>query len=101
MSHAASTSVAALLLGVSSAQWIGGALPQPLTAYGLPGCTLLTSLDVIAPSVTDAIGAASWLLPIPIYPGLVGIPFFAQVAVITAPATPFAAFTSGLQLIGQ
>jgi len=48
--------VAFLLLGTSRTQFGGIPLPLPLDAFGLPGCQLLTSIDVSVPVVLGSAG---------------------------------------------
>jgi hypothetical protein len=47
---------AILLLGFSSASWLGHGLPLPLDALGLPGCSLATSVDLTATATTGTTG---------------------------------------------
>ena len=72
-----------LLVGGSDAQWAGQALPLDLSPFGLPGCGLFVSIDVVLP-MSVAGGSASTALSIPRKPELLGLPVFAQ-ALILAP----------------
>lgn len=53
-------------------------LPADLTIFGMPGCTLLNSLDAVLPTATDGAGAASVQLTIPGNAGLAGLGFGMQ-----------------------
>jgi photosystem II stability/assembly factor-like uncharacterized protein len=67
-----------LLLGLSNSSWAGGALPTDLGAIGMPGCSLLVGPELAFSAVTDAGGNASWSVPIPDLPGLLGARLYAQ-----------------------
>jgi hypothetical protein len=58
---------AVLLLGFSRTAWLGQRLPLPLDAFGLPGCALATSIDVLGFAMTGTQGVdaghASFDLP--------------------------------------
>ncbi|MEZ5966025.1 MAG: hypothetical protein R3F56_19470 [Planctomycetota bacterium] len=60
------------LVGFSSTQWGGIPLPLDLAAFGLPGCSLYTSIELTQTGVVDPFGYAVWTLPIPNNPALVG-----------------------------
>ncbi len=71
------------LLGFSDSQWGGGALPFDLTAFGMDGCALLCSPEIVeSAGVADASGTGSWIVPLPPGPGALGLRFFQQVAVL-------------------
>ncbi len=71
-------SPAFLMLGVSDTVWSGGGLPQPLDGVGMPGCALLQSNDVAFGVTVDAGGVASWSIPLPADPHLLGLRLFTQ-----------------------
>jgi len=99
LSNAQPASQAVLAIGGSNTAWAGGSLPFDLTAAGLPGCTLLVSLDLVFYSpVTTLAGTALVPTPIPPAPGLAGTTVHAQWLVIE-PTT--AAMTSGLTIVLQ
>jgi hypothetical protein len=58
------------IVGVSDQSWLGAPLPLNLAPIGLPGCSLLVSVDVVFPATTTAGGAALIALPIPLDPFL-------------------------------
>ena len=86
------------VIGYSDSQWEQLALPLDLTAIGMTGCMLLTSLDL-----TNALTSASWPLPVPNHPGLVGHTVFTQALVPAPGINPLGALaTNALELrIGQ
>lgn len=51
--------IAVLLVGRSSTAWLNVPLPMSLDNFGLPGCSLLTSIDVAIPTLTGTTGLAS------------------------------------------
>lgn len=54
-------------------------LPAPLDGYGMPGCSLLQSTDVVGLPVAFTGGtAATYSLPIPLWPGLLGVHVYLQ-----------------------
>ena len=82
------------LLGASQRKDVGGAdLPLDLTPFGLPGCTLFTSLDILVPFVTDATGRNDVPSPIPNILALAGKYVYVQ-----ALLTDSAANSAGLTL---
>ena len=80
-------------LGFSDTNWNGNALPLSLAGYGMPGCALHTSLDVVA-FATGIGGAALLALAMPNDPGLVGVRFLAQALVPQPGVNPLGAVTS-------
>lgn len=62
--------------GFSNTSWNGLPLPLPLTAYGIPACSLWASPD----STGLVLGSptATWSLSIPNWSGLFGMPFYNQ-----------------------
>ncbi|MFO1052687.1 MAG: hypothetical protein U1F36_10780 [Planctomycetota bacterium] len=77
---AANTAVL-LLVGFSSTQNAGVALPQPLTALGMPGCQLLTSIDLGVSGFASG-GSISFAIPVPNQATLVGQHVYAQAIVV-------------------
>lgn len=72
---------AVLALGLSETNWNGVPLPLDLTAYGLPFCLLLTSVDATVFTVTAgpaSNGRAFVPMTIPSDPALAGATFHAQ-----------------------
>jgi hypothetical protein len=69
------------VLSTNNTNWNGQPLPMDLSSLGYPGCQAW-----IAPQVAFALsnngGAASWMIPIPFQPTLVGLDFYVQGAVL-------------------
>ncbi|MGE0145076.1 MAG: hypothetical protein AB7I19_05410 [Planctomycetota bacterium] len=86
VSQAAPSAPAALLLGFSNSTWAGLNLPAELSAFGAAGCSLLTSIDIVQPSASNAGGIAGWTIPIPNDVALVGQHVFSQALIVDAPA---------------
>lgn len=55
-----------------------GALPFSLQGLGAPGCELLVDPQVLLLLTTNAVGAATQVIPIPVAPGLAGLEFVGQ-----------------------
>jgi hypothetical protein len=55
--------------------------PQPLAAFGMPNCALNISTDA-AIFVSGQLNTATWRLPIPNMPSLVGLRFYNQAFVL-------------------
>src|SRR6185436_11941126 len=70
-----------LLLGFSNTSSAFGSLPLDLAAFGMPGCTLHTSVDDIALLLGSG-GRAVHTIAIPDDPAFVGIHFYQQAVVI-------------------
>lgn len=74
--------VAVLILGASFQTWNGLPLPLDLAPFGLPGCSLLVSADLLLPAVTSGSGPGSGFalfpLPVPADPALFGALFHIQ-----------------------
>lgn len=98
LSEAPPGASAALLLGVSDTSWAGQPLPWSLDNFGLPGCSLQTSVEATVPTVTGiqgtSFGYAGFTVPLPLNAGL-GADVHAQWVVLGAGVTPVA-FTGGL-----
>ena len=74
-----------LHLGFSGQSFNGLALPLDLAAFGAPGCTLATSVEVSIPFVLSP-AVTMTDVPIPNIPTLVGAQFFGQLAVVDSAA---------------
>ncbi|HKB14416.1 MAG TPA: hypothetical protein VKF62_00040, partial [Planctomycetota bacterium] len=89
LSKAPAGSRALLVLGLSDVAWGPIPLPFGLGPLGMPGCSLLASLDFTFPVDTEptppAPGRASVLFPIPAQPGLSGAAFYVQWIVGASP----------------
>lgn len=72
LSNAPPAGYAALALGLSRTQWNGTPLPLPLDPLGLPGCSLFTSVEVLATAWTGTAGLERGYafvdLPLPLQP---------------------------------
>ena len=68
------------LIGFSKTSWESFNLPRDLAVHGMPGCTQYVSIDFsfILPRVG---GVATWEIPIPNDPGVVGLAFYTQALV--------------------
>lgn len=86
--------VALLFVGASDSVWHGVPLPADLTPVGMPGCTLLTSIEMILVALVHD-GQAEWQIFIPPEPRLLGASFFAQAMALDARANAFGAVLSG------
>ncbi|MEM7205945.1 MAG: SGNH/GDSL hydrolase family protein [Planctomycetota bacterium] len=89
-------------VGASDATALGQPLPLSLTAAGLTGCHLLVSPDLVVP-LPAAGSLATWPLPIPNQPSLVGTWFYLQGIAVQPPANPAGVVLSngGAARIGQ
>ncbi len=90
-----------MMVGGSISRWGAVALPLDLGGFGLPGCRLLVSPDVISPLVALPGGGWGWAADIPPSPGLLGRSFYLQ-ALVSSVAQPAQLVVSdaGLALIG-
>ena len=87
LTYGTGTGLGVLAVGVSNQTWTGGTLPQPLGAFGAPGCTLRASTEWLTALVlTGGVGSMVWALPPS--PSLAGFPCYAQAAVLEASANP-------------
>jgi hypothetical protein len=86
LSQARPGAPALLLWGLSNTQWAGFQLPLDLTALGVWGCDLNVAPDFAWGTATNGVGAGNGVgqitWPIPPVATLVGVPFWAQWAVI-------------------
>ncbi len=94
----------AWLLGTSTTNWQGSSLPLDLGVYGLSGCQLIISPDLLVPSATHAgaggVGTAVLPVPIPIDPNLYGFAVGVQ-AFIQNPSGALGAMTAALIVSAQ
>jgi hypothetical protein len=70
----------AMVLGASNSTFQSAPLPLSLASFGMPGCALLASLDVLVPTTTAGTTATLDLL-VPFDLALVGQSFFTQAVV--------------------
>ena len=83
-----------LLVGTSDTSWNGTPLPMDLQTFGLPGCSLRTSIDQVV-LLSNPNGTAQWQLAVPLSPQLQGAVAFGQVALFDA-GLQATAVTNGL-----
>ena len=88
------SAVAALTLGLSNTIAGPFALPLPLAAFGMPGCTLLVSLDATLLAAAGASGVAALPFAIPNDAGLLGVVVHCQGAFFDPPANQAGVVTS-------
>jgi hypothetical protein len=67
-----------LLLGASNSTWSGTPLPLSLNSLGMTSCQLFVSIDLSLTAAISAVGTASWPIPLPDNPSLVGATLYAQ-----------------------
>jgi hypothetical protein len=95
---------AALVLGLSNTQFGAIPLPWQISQPLMPGCYLLTSIDVLVPVITTAaspgVGRAIQPLALPV--GSEGFTFHAQWGVVHPPGSPaLASMTRALTVTVQ
>jgi hypothetical protein len=78
-----------MAVGFSDAQWNGAQLPLSMSPFGMPGCNVRASVDIVMP-LTNVLGVAVWSVNIP--PGLGGSVFYNQ-AITFEPAVNPAGLT--------
>ena len=81
------------ILGMSNTGWQGGPLPRLLNFMGLPGCRQYVSADVAGPLLNLG-GTATWDLPVPENPALIGMRFYVQALVLEDGINPAGAIVS-------
>ncbi|MFO1052464.1 MAG: serine hydrolase [Planctomycetota bacterium] len=69
------------MLGFSNSAWLGSRLPRALDAFGAPGCDLLVSPDLTFAGASGILGTASFAIPVPDDPSLIGLHLYSQFAV--------------------
>lgn len=69
--------IAAVATGFSTTNWTLGALPADLSGFGMTGCTLYVSPDVVT-FLPVASGTATWSVQVPNSSNLVGLPLNQQ-----------------------
>ncbi len=82
-----------MAVGLSRTQWALGSLPTLLTGFGMPGCRLYTSADLLVVIPATA-GVATWSFPVPLQPSLVGEAFYLQGVTFDPAANPMGLATS-------
>ena len=75
------------ILGLSKTNWDQFSLPRDLSMFGLTNCTQFVSLGFTAALVNNG-GTATWDIPIPNNPFLIGLPIYVQGAVIDFAVDP-------------
>jgi hypothetical protein len=93
-----------VIFGYSTTSWNGFPLPLDLAQFGLAGCTLHCSLDVLNPLMANLAQPAAAVLPlaVPVIPGLAGASIAVQAYVPTTPPAAFpVALTRALQLVAR
>lgn len=65
------------IVGASKSNWMGIPLPLDLRPFGMPGCNLLASMDILA-NLTVSGSKATWSFQIPNNPNLAGSLFYLQ-----------------------
>ncbi|MEZ5965044.1 MAG: hypothetical protein R3F56_14515 [Planctomycetota bacterium] len=86
--------LAVLSLGVSRTTWRGASLPADLGAFGMSGCELLDSSDVLLSMQVSAQGA-DLAMPIPVWRELNRVELYAQALVFDPASNPAGAVTTG------
>ena len=72
-------SIAFIAMGWNTTTTGAWSLPLPLDDFGLPGCVLLQSSEAAAePTTTTGPGTATFNLPLPGIPGLIGLQIYLQ-----------------------
>jgi len=80
------TARATVTFGLSDTTWAGFSLPYDLGTVGLPGCLLLTSVEVGVP-MTPLFGQLPISISVPNSPAFAGLAFYNQLVVID-PSSP-------------
>jgi hypothetical protein len=93
---------ALIFTGLSRTNWTYGALPADLTGFGLTGCTIYTSAEVLN-VVGAANGSAYLTMNVPANVGLVGLRIHQQAASIEPGINPagYVVSNAGTALIGN
>ncbi|MCI0585607.1 MAG: VCBS repeat-containing protein [Planctomycetes bacterium] len=104
LSRALAGTTATLAAGASSSSWAGIPLPLDLGPFGMPGCSLLVSADVLLPATTGGSGPLDgrtfFPAPIPVAPSLAGSTIYLQWYVVDpGPAPVPGAMSRGLALV--
>ncbi len=68
-------------IGFSHTAWLGHNLPYDLALFGMPGCTLFVSSDLVT-LLLNWHGTAMWQMGIPNAPQIIGLSFYMQAGVI-------------------
>ena len=75
------------IFGFSETQWGGMRLPRNLSYLGFWNCTLFVSWDFSIALVNNG-GVATWAIPVPNNPSLIGLSFYVQGVVIDFGVNP-------------
>ena len=65
------------LIGLSDSSWESLSLPRDLDIHGMPGCTQYASIE-FSSALENAGGTATWEIPVPNNPDLIGLTFYTQ-----------------------
>ena len=76
-----------MFTGYSRTSWLGIPLPLNMAPIGMPGCSLLTSGQIILVLNVSA-GVGSLALPLPADAALLVAPFYQQALIVDLPANP-------------
>lgn len=102
LQQAKKSSAAVSALGLSDKTWNAFKLPFALAPLAAPGCSLLASLDLLAPVATDSTGNAKISLPLPNNASLVNVKLYHQWLVVdTANALKLSFSDAGRTTIGE
>ena len=74
-------------MGFSKTSWGGIPLPYDLSNLGFWNCTQFISLDFTIALVNNG-GVATWAIPVPNNPSLIGLSFYVQGVVIDFGVNP-------------
>ncbi|MGH7151868.1 MAG: hypothetical protein ACREIU_14275, partial [Planctomycetota bacterium] len=100
LSNARPSSFSLLMIGVSTASWIGFPLPLNLAFVGMPACFLRVAIDIPLLLATTADGLTFQPVPIVVNPSLIGVTIYAQWYVVDPGPSPFpGALTPGLGVL--
>ena len=91
-------SAAVGVLGGSNTKWGPLKLPFDLSPFGMTGCSVLASQDILLPTTTLSTGGAKLTFLIPKDPRLAGLRLFAQWMVIDATKKVPLRFSNGMDI---
>ena len=75
------------ILGLSKTNWEEFSRPRDLSPFGILNCTQYVSVDFVAALVNNE-GTATWDIPIPNNPFVIGLPIYVQGAVFDFGVNP-------------
>ncbi|MHC5066300.1 MAG: hypothetical protein ACYTG5_20265, partial [Planctomycetota bacterium] len=84
----------AILLGFDPTQFKGIPLPASLDGIGATGCEMLVPPKRVFATFVDAAGIASVSIPVPNNPSVLGLPVYAQWALLDPAANPLGVVVS-------